>query len=94
MENFLRHQYNFEHTSNIYDHVIDNLIETVIIKVPGFYENYTCILPQEIMAIHCTQENATVLPAAIIRLIESIIKDEKFAFTSGDLRRSFCWNLQ
>lgn len=52
MKNFPCHWFSDERTSSTYDHAIDNLIK-------DFSENYTCLLHEEIMSIHRTQEQAT-----------------------------------
>ena len=33
-----------------------------VVKIQDFSENYTCLLPEEIMSVHWTQEQAIVYP--------------------------------
>lgn len=75
IKNFPRHWYKGEHISNIYDHTIDKLSETVILKGQLFSEIYTCPLPEEIMSIHWTQEQVTVFPVIIMKQIQGIVRE-------------------
>ena len=70
MKNFPQHRYIVNHTSNTYDQAINALSEGTIVKIQDFSENYTCLLPNEIMSIHWTQEQATVYPVVVLRKVE------------------------
>ena len=60
LSNFPRHRFNVKHTGEIYDEMVSNLDAHTVVKVHDFSQNYTCLLPEEIMVIHWTQETATV----------------------------------
>ena len=49
-----------------------------IIKIQDFSGNYTCLLPEEIMSIHWTQEQATVYPVVVLRKVDGILREDKF----------------
>ena len=86
LQNFPRHRHNVTHTRKIYDQVIDALSDGTIIKIQDFSENYTCLLPNEIMSIHWTQEQATVFPVVVLRKVNNYVQEDHFVFVSDDLK--------
>ena len=59
-----------------------------IVKIQDFSENYTCLLPEEIMSIHWTQEQATVYPVVVLRKIDDVLRkiEDYFTFISDDIK--------
>ena len=86
LKGFPQHRYNVCHTSNTYDQVINGIDEKSIIKIQDFSENYACLLPEEIMLIHWTQEQATLFPVVVLRKVKDIVREEHFVFISNDLQ--------
>ena len=86
MKNFQQQRYNVNHTSNTYDQAINALSEGTIVKTQDFSENYTCLLPSEIMSIHWTQEQATVYPVVVLWKVEDRVREDHFIFISDDLK--------
>ena len=86
LQNFPRHRHNVTHTRKIYDQVIDALSDGTIIKIQDFSENYTCLLPNEIVSIHWTQEQATVFPVVVLRKVNNYVQEDHFVFISDDLK--------
>ena len=73
-------------TQAIYDQAINALSEGTIIKIQDFSENFTWLLPNEIVAIHWTQEQATVHPVVVLRKVEDQVREDHFVFVSDDLK--------
>lgn len=73
-------------TQAIYDQAINALSEGTIIKIQDFSENFTWLLPNEIVAIHWTQEQATVYPVVVLRKVEDQVREDNFVFVSDDLK--------
>ena len=65
--------------------------DKTIIIIQDFLENYTCLLPEKIMSIHWTQEQAIVYPVVVLRKVDGILRDDHFTFISNDLtHETFC----
>ena len=65
LEQFPRHRFNVQQTAKTYDKLVANLNEHNILKIHDFSENYMCLLPEEILSLHWTQEQATSRPLYI-----------------------------
>ena len=65
-------RFNVNHTSKTYYQAIAGVTNTTIVKTQDFSENYKCLLPEEIMSIHWTQEQATVYPVVVLRKIDDV----------------------
>ena len=59
--------------------------DMTIVKIQDFSENYTCLLPEEIMSIPWTQEQATVYPVVVLRKVDVNLHEDHFTFISNDL---------
>ena len=76
LNDFPHHQFNVQHTSEVYDELVSNLDEHTIVKVHDFSENYTCLLLNEIQSLHWTQDTATVYPVVVLRKVnEDVCED-------------------
>ena len=73
LRNFPRHCYNVAHTAKIYDQLIENLTENMILEIHNLSENNTCLVPHEMQSLHWTQEQATVYPVVLIRRVNDVI---------------------
>ena len=62
------------------------MTNSTIVKIQDFSENYTCLLPEEIMSIHWTQEQATVYPVVVLRKIDDVLGEDNFTFISDDIK--------
>ena len=62
------------------------MTNSTIVKIQNFSENYTCLLPEEIMSIHWTQEQATVCPVVVLRKIDNVLHEDHFTFISDDIK--------
>ena len=72
LKGFACHQFNVSHTNHTFDQAVAGMSDKTIIKIQDFSENYTCLLPEEIMSIHWTQEQATVYPLVVLRKVDGI----------------------
>lgn len=86
LKGFACHRFNVSHTNRTYDQAIAGMSDKTIIKIQDFSENYTCLLPDEIMSIHWTQEQATVYPVVVLRKIDNDIREDHFTFISNDIK--------
>ena len=80
------HRFSVNHTSKTYDQVIAGMANSAIVEIQDFSENYTCLLPEEIISIHWTQEQATVYPVVVLRKIDNVLNEDHFTFTSDDMK--------
>ena len=62
------------------------MANSTIVKIQDFSEIYTCLLPEEIISIHCTQEQATVYPVVVLRKIDNVLHEDHFTFISDDMK--------
>ena len=65
--------------------------EYTIKKIQGFSENYTCLLPNEIMSIHWIQEQATVYPVVNLWKVEDQVLEDQFIFVGDDLKHDIAF---
>ena len=68
----------------MYDEVVSNITDTVLLKIHDFSENYTCLLPDEIQSLHWTQETVTVYPIDVLRKVNDEIREDHIVFVSDD----------
>ena len=54
LKGFACHRFNVSHTNHTFDQAVAGMSDKTIIKIQDFSENYTCLLPEEIMSIHWT----------------------------------------
>ena len=85
LKGFACYQFNVSHTNHTFDQAVAGMSDKTIIKIQDFSKNYTCLLPEEIMSIHWTQEQATVYPVAVLRKVDGILHEDHFTFISNDL---------
>ena len=85
LKGFACHRFNVSHTNHTFDQAVAGMSDKTIIKIQDFSENYTCLLPEEIMSIHWTQEQATVYPVVVLRKVDGILHENHFTFISNDL---------
>ena len=88
LQNFPRHRY-VTHTTKTYDQATDAFSVGTIIKIQDLSENCPCLLPNEIMSIHWTQEQATVFPVVALKNVNNCVWEDHFAFMSDDLNVPF-----
>ena len=70
------HRFNVNHTSKTYDQAIAGVTNSTIVKTQDFSENYKCLLHEEIMSIHWTQEQATVYPVVVLRKTDDVLCED------------------
>ena len=80
------HPFNVEHTKNQMDLLQMQLKQTEIIKIQDFFENYKCLLPDEIQSMHWVQQSAALFPAVVIRNVDTELREEHLMFISNDLK--------
>ena len=56
------YQFSVNHTSKTYDQESAGMTNSTIAKIHNFLEYYTCLLPEDIISIQWTQEQAKVYP--------------------------------
>ena len=83
LKGFACHRFNASHTNHTFDQAVAGMSDKTIIKIQDFSENYTCLLPEEIMSIHWTQEKATVYPVVVLWKVDSILHEYHFSFISN-----------
>ena len=98
LRNFPRNHYNVPHTARMYDQLIENLTENMILKIHDFSENYTCLALHEIQSLHWAQEQATVYPVVVVRWLNDVKWEDHITFISSDLKHDvpfveFCNDL-
>ena len=74
------------------------LTKNVILKIHDFSENYTCLVPYEIQSLQWTEEQATVYPVVVLRLVNDVIREDHITFLSSNLKHDvpfveFCNDL-
>ena len=84
LNDFPRHRFNVQHTSEVYDELVSNLDDHTIVKVHDFSENYTCLLPDEIQSLHWTQDTATVYPVVVLRKVNEDVSEDHITFLPDD----------
>ena len=89
LKKFALHRFNVQQTTKIYDNILANLDQYSILKIHGFSENYTCLLPEEIQSIHWTQETVTIYPVVVMRKIGENIREDHLVFISDDKKKMF-----
>ena len=75
LKGFLCHWCNVSHTNHTFDQAVVGISDKTI-KIQDFSENYTCLLPEEIMSIHLTQKQATVYPAVVLRKVDGVLLED------------------
>ena len=98
MRGFPRHRFNIEHTKSVYDDLVGYLTEDSILKVMDFSQNYTCLLVEEIMSIHWTQETVVVYPVVVLTKSNEDLREDHFVFFSEDKQKDpwfveYCNNI-
>ena len=81
---FPKHRFNVQHTKVQVENLISKLKPDEILKFQDFSQNYTCLLPEEVMSMHWVQETATLYPVVVVRKIEDKMREEHFIFISDD----------
>ena len=66
--------------------MLTGLYAVVIIKIKDFSENYTCFLPNEIMSVDWTQQQATDFPVVFLIKVNGVVREDHFVFISKDLK--------
>ena len=84
MQTFPLHRFNVQNTAKTYEKLVANLNENNMLKIHDFSENYTCLLPEEIMSIHWTQDQATVYPIVVLRKVGEDVREDHLVFISDD----------
>ena len=51
LKGFACHQFNVSYTNHNFDQEVTDMTDKTFIKIQDFSENYTCLLPEEIMSI-------------------------------------------
>ena len=87
LKGFPRHRFNIEHTKSVYDDAVGFLSEGVICKVMDFSQNNTCLLVEEIMSLHWTQETVVVYPVVVLRVHDGTLREDHFVFFSEDKQK-------
>ena len=85
LKRFACHRFNVSHANHTFDQAVACMLDKKIIKIQDFSENYTCLLPEEIISIHWTQEQATVYPVVVLRKFDGIFHEDRFTFISNNL---------
>ena len=62
LNGFPLHRFNVYHTKEQIENLLENLKPNEIVKFQDFSQNYTCLLPEEIMSIHWGATDSYTLP--------------------------------
>ena len=84
LNGFPLHRFNVYHTKEQIENLLENLKPNEIVKFQDFSQNYTCLLPEEIMSIHWVQQTATLYPVAVVRKVNDVIREDHLVFISDD----------
>ena len=62
------------------------MTNSTIVKIQDFTENYSCLLPEEIMSIHWTQEQVIVYLVVVLTKIDDVLCEDHFTSISDDIK--------
>ena len=69
-----------------HDQPIAGMANSTIVKIQDFSENYSYLLPEEIMSIPWTLVQVIVYPVAFLRKIDDVLREDHFTFISDDIK--------
>ena len=76
MQDFPQHRFNIDHTRSVWEQMVENLEEGMMVKVQDFSENYTWLMPHEAQSIHWMQEQDTVYPVIVMQRVGNAIRED------------------